>query len=353
MKGKALFVPVGALLLATASAHAADVTIYGRINTSLESQKLSGQDAKLGLQSNGSRWGLRGTEDLGGGLKAIFKLESGFESDTGAFVRGTGIFNRETFLGLEGRLGTLRLGRINSVVYLATADYVSRFNDDTGSSADGLFGFAATGNNSNNSVAYSTPSLAGGKLDLSHSFSTVAPEQAGASNNQRNYQVAYQVARGPLQIAAGYAQMNAPDLAGIAGPTNRNAVLRAWYTVGSFAVGGYYERAKLFVKDAAAGDAERSRNNFRIAGLYRRGASEFHLNYGIAGDFGGLDDSGAQQWTLAYIYKLSKRTQAYTFFTRLAEDSNTSYYNGSRYGLAAAPKGSTFSSFALGLRHQF
>ncbi|MDP0995736.1 porin, partial [Klebsiella pneumoniae] len=57
---------------------------WGRINTSVESQKTGSADRVVKLQNNSSRLGVRGTEDLGGGLKAAFNLEHGFNSDTGS-----------------------------------------------------------------------------------------------------------------------------------------------------------------------------------------------------------------------------------------------------------------------------
>ena len=64
------------------------VTIYGRVNTSVESQKTTGVERTVVLQNNSSRWGLRGSEDLGGGMKAFLQLESGFGSDTGQLTGG-------------------------------------------------------------------------------------------------------------------------------------------------------------------------------------------------------------------------------------------------------------------------
>ena len=80
--------------------------------------------------------------------------------------------------------------------------------------------------------------------------------------------------------------------------------------------------------------------------MYAMGASEFHLNYGMAGDFSGLSDTGANQFTVGYNYNLSKRTKLYAFYTQVDEDSNATYY------LAATP-GAKFSSLTAGLRHNF
>lgn len=142
MNKQTLALAVLAAAAAAANAQSSNVTIYGRVNTSVESQKLTGQERVTALQNNSSRWGLRGTEDMGGGLKAFLQLESGFGSDDGRLSNDGGIFNREAFAGLTAGFGTLRAGRITSPVYFASADYVSMHNHDTGTSSDFLFGFA-------------------------------------------------------------------------------------------------------------------------------------------------------------------------------------------------------------------
>lgn len=106
------------------SAFAADVTLYGVVDegflyTHKDADK-TGVDAvdKLELKSGiqaGSRWGLKGTEDLGNGLKVGFILESGFNADDGTqSVSGT-MFNREASLNVMGPFGQLSLGKIGAI----------------------------------------------------------------------------------------------------------------------------------------------------------------------------------------------------------------------------------------------
>ena len=66
---------------------------------------------------SGSRWGLRGSEDLGGGLKGIFVLESGFDIDTGASGQGNRLFGRQSYVGLQGNFGAVTLGRQQNSLY--------------------------------------------------------------------------------------------------------------------------------------------------------------------------------------------------------------------------------------------
>ena len=339
MKRNVLLLSIVAAFAGAAGAQSS-VTIYGRVNTSVESQKTTGVERTVVLQNNSSRWGLKGSEDLGSGMKAFLFLESGFGSDTGQLTGGGGLFNRESFAGISGGFGAIRGGRITSPVYFASADYVSMHNHDTGTSSDFLFGFAATGGNNNNSITYKTPSLGFGDIEIAYSLAASGSEQPGSAN-LRNTQIAYNYVGGPLHIGAGYAQMDDKRAATVPNRKDQTAVIRALYEMGAFTVGGYYERSKL----EFAGQ-RRSRNNFRLAGMYAMGPSEFHLNFGLAGEFSGTNDTGAKQFTVGYNYNLSKRTKVYAFYTQVDEDSNGTYY------LGATP-GAKFSSLAAGLRHNF
>ena len=83
----------------TAAMAQSSVTLYGRVNTTVERQKV-GDVTTTGMFNNSSRFGFKGTEDLGGGLKAGFQLESGFNSDTGA--SSPTFFGRQSEVNLSG-----------------------------------------------------------------------------------------------------------------------------------------------------------------------------------------------------------------------------------------------------------
>ena len=109
--------------LATGAATAqSSVTIYGRLNLSAENQKnVTANGTVKALQNSASRIGFRGTEDLGGGLKANFILEHGFNPDTGT-PDARGFWARQSEVNLAGGFGMLRLGNFTSEAYFATAD---------------------------------------------------------------------------------------------------------------------------------------------------------------------------------------------------------------------------------------
>src|SRR5437016_6553887 len=94
-----------------AQAQTANVTLYGRLNIDFEfvkGKQADGSDPTVNrLSSNSSRFGMRGTESLGGGLNAIFQIESSINGDTNAGNLG----GRETFVGLQGSWGKVTVGR--------------------------------------------------------------------------------------------------------------------------------------------------------------------------------------------------------------------------------------------------
>ena len=292
-------------MLSAASAYAqSNVTIYGRVNVTVERQKLGNATDKT-VENNSSRIGFKGTEDLGGGLKAGFVLEHGFDPTDGK--ADTRFWGRESTVSLSGNWGMLRLGNMPaSEAYFATADYVSMHNHDTGSSSDALYSFVATGR-LQNAVSYNSPNMGGFNFAVQ-----TAEQQAG----ERPLVLAANYDAGRLHLGLGYEKLG----------SDKSLALRALYEMGAFTAGGYYER----------GSGTNEVNNFRLAGMYTMGASEFHLNLGKRGDTNSVDGTGAKQMTLGYNYNLSKRTKVYGFYTKLNADT-----------------GADFSSMALGIRHNF
>src|SRR6202000_920733 len=112
-------------LIAVAAHAQSSVTLYGLLDAGLayKSNDAVGKGATWRASSNamsGSRFGLRGTEDLGGGLKAIFTLEGGFDVNNGKLGQGGLMFGRQAYVGLWSQFGTVTLGR----QYDSVVDYV-------------------------------------------------------------------------------------------------------------------------------------------------------------------------------------------------------------------------------------
>lgn len=299
------------------------VNVYGRLNTTAEYQKNIGADGTQSvLQNNASRLGFKGTEDLGGGLKAEFLLEHRFNSDTGT-VTGD-FYAGDAYVGLSGKFGSLRMGRLTSAAYYATADYIGMHNHDTGTSEDKLYTYLSQ---NKNTISYTTPSLGGLTVEGSVSAAESTNRNLKVWNLAGNYEM------GNLLLGAGYEYQD--------GTKDDQIAARAVYTMGAFTLGGYYQYSDI--------QGLGSRNLFRGAGMYTFGASEVHLNIGFADDWSQLDNSKATQYTVAYNYNLSKRTKVYAFYTMVDNSSAFSYFGKTNTsGVALDP-----SSLAVGVRHNF
>ena len=337
-KTSRLMLAVLAVCGTSAALAQSSVTIYGRVNTTVERQKV-GDESVTGMVNNASRIGFKGVEDLGNGLKAGFQLEAGFNSDDGS---GPLTFARQSEVNLSGNFGMVRLGNFFPESYYATSDYIGMHNHETGSSSDALYHDAAwfaTG--TGNKLAYRTPMFSNFWAEGSVSFHEKANGTAGVNKNA--YDLAANYNNGPLSLGAGYSYWN----------SNYQAALRGLYTFGQFTVGAYYQRNKddNFIAGLGAG----TRNNFRLSAMYVMNASEFHVNVGRANSWSKINDSAATQWTLGYNYNLSKRTKVYTYYTKVNSGAGIDYSSGMSAlvsGAGAAP-GADFSSFALGVRHDF
>ncbi|WP_323183487.1 porin [Paraburkholderia sp. CNPSo 3076] len=201
-------------LLAAATVHAqSSVTLYGLIDAGLmytnNVKKGTAQGALWQATSgniNGSRWGLRGAEDLGGGLKAVFVLENGFNVQNGKLGQDSRLFGRQAYVGLSsGQFGTLTLGR----QYDSLVDFVSPLSGTAGTFGDTGFAHPFDNDNlnhslrMNNAVKYASANYAGFQFGGLYAFS---------NNTQfavnRAYSAGASYTWGPLNVAAGYLQIN-------------------------------------------------------------------------------------------------------------------------------------------------
>lgn len=230
MKKSLLALAVFSATLGTAAA--ADVTLYGDIDTGLaytytksevggESEDSNNLEMVNGINS-ASKFGLKGIEDLGNGLKVGFKLENGFEADDGTFSFDDRIFGREATLSVYSDYGTLTLGRVGSIAS-ATGSYdiVYAIGDAFDGGDEYAFGFQSSGR-LDNSITYQTPEIAGLQATLQYSLKTDSKQGdvyadgteyvllkgsqfvEGESTADRYFGVAITGTYGPAQFVAAY-----------------------------------------------------------------------------------------------------------------------------------------------------
>ncbi|MDB5776715.1 MAG: porin [Herbaspirillum sp.] len=198
-----------------AVAHAqTSVTIYGIIDTGVayQSKASANNGSQTGMTSglfSGSRLGFKGSEDLGGGLKANFQLEAGFNGDTGALngqdtSSSNNLFRRTSTVGLSGGFGAVNVGRQTDFAYSGPAGGMQTF------SSAGYVGASTTGNGTgvtrlqgsrtNNSIRYDMPSFNGLNGGVMYGLG----EQAGNGTAGQSYAAGLRYDNGPIGLGASF-----------------------------------------------------------------------------------------------------------------------------------------------------
>lgn len=184
MKKKLLVAALGAIAAGTVSAQTANVTLFGVVDTYLANIRANNGGKSVTQMDaggiSGSRWGLRGSEDLGGGMSAAFTLENGFLSDSGALGQGGRLFGRQAHVSLNGGFGSVTLGRQYTPAFYAA------YNGDV----DEYSNFSIVSNHlvlagagmlrADNAVIYLTPNMGGFAMSAQWAFGEVAGTVATA-----------------------------------------------------------------------------------------------------------------------------------------------------------------------------
>jgi predicted porin len=240
-------------------AHAqSSVTLYGLIDAGISYnshvKNSTGGSSSLWQYGDGvaqgSRWGLRGAEDLGGGLKAIFVLENGFNSGTGAAGQGGAMFGRQAFVGLtQSNIGSLTFGR----QYSFSTDVLGANYSTGGNTVAGNYAYhfndvdQLTSSRINNSVKFQSINFSGftfgGLYGFSNSTSFAGAPTTASTSSSRAYSFGANYGYGPFSLGAAYTNINYPGSATPAFSTsiaNLPQTAVAMHNLRSFGVGGRY-----------------------------------------------------------------------------------------------------------------
>jgi predicted porin len=351
------------------------VTLYGIVDTGIAYIHNSGAEASQWKMSagnlSGNQWGLRGTEDLGGGYSAIFQLENGFDIGSGQLQQGNREFGRQAFVGLSSAsYGSVYLGRqydpVSDLVQPITADQFSGI-------------FATPGDIDNydssvrfdNAVKWVSPSWGGFTVEAMYGLGGIA----GATGSGQTYSAAIGYAHGPLNLAAGYLHIDngnpshAPRGTSSADTLFNSPVNAAYASAG--AVDITRAAAQYAIGPVTLGAAY-SFSNYKADGYSTFGQSEKYHNgsvfalWQVAPDFQTIvgynytkstGDSSARyhQVNLGVDYLLSKRTDIYaTAAYQHASGSNGAGDAQAVVGSFDIESGANYQVIGIvGLRHKF
>lgn len=348
------------------------VLIYGVLDvfTGHQSTTIGGKSTFLNvLGSNGeltSRLGFRGVEDLGGGYKTTFDLETGFDPSTGQQQNTFRWFDRQAWVGLGGGFGEIRFGRQNTPMFLLSGN-MDAFGGATYASA--YNNFSNWQARVDNDISYISPKFYNATTTIELHYSV--GEKPGVSAGNAVYQAAGQTQQGPVFVALAYLTA--------ANPTNTNRV-------NEFMAGGNYDygKGKVYlgffraneVISATTGNSLSNpagkydpaigvvgntlgnyHNTYSVSADYRvTPAASLGAGYGIIRDSSSADNN-AKQLGLILNYDLSKRTRIYTVVSRLENMGNAQFKMANASitaGTFLTPgPGQHETGFQVGVRHTF
>ena len=305
-----------------------NVTIYGVVDAGISYENNGGPAGSVTRMDsgilNGSRLGFKGSEDLGGGLSAIFTLENGFSTDTGNMGQGA-LFGRQAWVGLSGGFGTVKLGRQSTVIYSNSGTF-DPFGDTLAGDSARMFNYY--GSRSNNTVSYGYAAQ-GFRGELDYSFGEVAGDNA-AGRTMAGF-AGYNA--GPVDVVLAYHNVKNAT----ATDSAKTTLLGGNYDFGIVKAYAAYAWNKGFAgldtRDALLGLRAPVGNAGTVMASIIRKSDKQRAN------------ADATQMAVGYTHDLSKRTALYTSFSRTT--------NGDAVAYNAGANGATDKLFNVGVRHKF
>lgn len=379
MQKKLIALAVAGMFAAPAFAATSNVDVYGQINMSVESVS-DGDDRWTRMVSNNdSFFGFKGSEDLGGGLSAVWQVEMNLNTDgnqsnaaDAAAIWGT----RNTFIGLSSKsFGTVLAGVHDTPYKMATGPLdifvgtLGDYNAIMGSGGDAWTwaGWPSMANASNvfdlrtgNTIAYLSPDFSG--FNFKAAYVMGGEGNDGGLDTSNAYSLSATYTNGPLFVTAAYEKHN--DV--VPGSCNAGALCLGFDSWGGWERDAWKIGASYKFGDLKVGAMYESmddnwdyigHNSWMINAAYTMGAMTFKGEYLQAGDLDGWNNSGAKMWALGMDYAMSKRTTIQLTYAKLSNDRNGNFAlgQGPQVNPASAQTytGDDPSGFGLGVRHSF
>lgn len=357
------------------------IILYGIVDAAVTTTDQGGPASakQVSLSSgimSGSLFGLQGKEELGGGMRAIFQLEASYESDTGAMktyygnpntatpgatggAPVTGLFNRRAFVGLEGRYGSLALGRDYTPIYFTVLDGDSLKFGSYGNMQSVVL-LSGTGSDrfgrASNALFYTAPRYGAVQARLMASLGSESSGAPGSApgNANRMWGISLSHEAQGLIVSGAYQRIALPLVAGTPlaftgqSGTRSDASVAAKYVTGNYTLSGGYFRT-LLPAPRSDGDA------LWLGGAVRMGVASVSFNLQRLRQQ--ALQGGTKQGTglgIAYMYTLSKRSTLYASYGQMNNNGAAAFsvLSGDT-AVAAAGPGAQVRALALGTRHLF
>ncbi len=335
----------------------ADVTLYGRVDLSIDAGDIDGANNDVNMNSNNSRLGVKGSEDLGNGLKAIFQLEYGSDvsgSDSAAGGLTTG---RDQWVGLGGDFGTARFGTA-STRYKDLSKKIDPLWDTSLEGRNrGLMSKLHGGDGSNgegrmtNGIFFNSADYNGLELGFSYSLDDTCtpPSCAPGASDDDAYSLGASYTNGPMYL---FTSMVTSSKGGDDSATE----VGGKYSFGDFGIYAMYELDGGLL----AGNVDTANQNndeadvWSLGGTYNMGNIMLYGAYGQGSDdSSNAQDTGYDAWTVGGTYSFSKRTMMYTGYNLVSCDTGGWSNTATNQCANVSASGGDNSLFSLGMRHNF
>lgn len=404
MQKKLIALAIASLVSGTAFAQS-NVSIYGAIGISQDFVGTSGATdpdaagpkgnlrSRGVLSTNSSFLGFKGSEDLGGGLKALWQYETGLTADSGGALAG----GRDTYVGLNGAFGTVLAGMLTHPIRVFGNKVDNNIAEDTSGATHAMYGQVigvktGSDNRAPNAVAWVSPTVSGIHGVLAYVNGTPTTERAlsqeqnggaaGAAVSAHAWQIAGVYDQGPLFVGLAWDKHTDPGVqatvwaaaangaaapAGFASANDSLTITRlaAVYTLPSNTrLSFLWDKQKYETSGSptATNNTDATRAAYMIGVKQSFGTNSVWLQHAVARDPSGAicntitcGDFGGKQWTLGVSHDMSKRTVVHAFYSKITNDAKVAYdfyKNGS--GITGTNnRGADPASFGVGMRHKF
>ena len=330
--------------LAVPAAAMAEATIYGKLHMSVDMYDNGGngpdEAGGVAVSSNSSRFGFKGSEDLGNGLSAIWQAESQINMDDG----DGDLTNRNTYVGLKGGFGTLMAGHHDSPVK-TIGRKVDLFGDQVGDSRSiirGRVGGADYDQRNSNMIMYVTPAMGA----LQGAIQYVPDENDEDTTDETTLSIAGWYNAGPLYVGLGYNETQADDNA--PGYEDETVIrLVAAYQLDALKLTALYQAAE------GVGYVDQDADAYGIGAAFNMGGGNT-----IKGQYYMLDADGDEASTLAigFDHAMSKQTSVYAAYALSDNDTGltvTPWGGTGHDNLSAGADGEDADVFSVGVIHKF
>ncbi len=355
MNKKLLTLAVGAALAAGMSVAQAEVAVYGKLHASIDYQDNDAGNEETFISDNSSRFGIRVSEDLGAGLKGLGQWEISARVDENTIGSGTtdvGLnANRNSFLGLGGGFGTVRVGRYDTP-FKDLGRKTDLFNERVGDSRNVIGGAAipatvggvavdpSSGFDARvtNMVRYDSPDFGG--INAAVLYST---DEEGAADTYRSASVSYQ--GGPLFAGVAYEEHSLAPGAVISTENETGIRLGVGFKSGAFTLNAMYETL-----EDIAGISGSDQDTYGVGAAFKFGSATAKAQYFTAED-------AADLMAVGLDYSFSKTVTAYVAYAQVDNeplgDANVASSNGGHGDVLTAAAGTSPSAFSVGMEMNF